>query len=106
MAEVKWQKRAEKELLKYLIDGFQQFGETTANKFMARVRFINEELGKYPESGFLEPLLKERKKLYRAYIINQRFKLIYYYAHKSDTIHIVDIWDIRRLPSSLAKRIK
>lgn len=31
--------------------------------------------------------------------------MIYYYNEKSDTIRIVDIWDMRREPSKLAKRI-
>ena len=105
MAEVKWQKRAEGELYRYLVKGFQEFGETTANKFAARVRHINEELRKFPEIGYPEPLLKERKKTYRSYHINQRFKIVYYYSSKADTVHIVDIWDTRREPNWLAKRI-
>ena len=83
MAEVKWQKRAEKELYQ-----------------------LSAELERYPEIGFPEPLLKERNKLYRARHINKRFKLIYYYSEKTDTLHVVDIWDSKREPQSLAKRIK
>ena len=66
MAEVKWQKRAEQELYRYLVKGFLEFGESTANKFAERVSYLNSELGKYPEIGFPEPLLKGRKKKYRA----------------------------------------
>lgn len=106
MAQVKWQKRAEHELYRYLVKGFLEFGETTANKFAAKAGYISEELAKFPETGFPEPLLKERKKLYRAYHINRRFKLIYYYAAGTDTVHIADIWDTRREPSKLSKRIK
>ena len=105
MAQVKWQKRAERELYRYLVNGFLEFGETTANKFAARVAYLSNELGKFPEIGFPEPLLKGRRKLYRAYHINKRFKLIYYYAVGTDTIHIADIWDTKREPSTLAKRI-
>ena len=105
MAQVKWQKRAEKELYRYLVKGFLEFGETTANKFADRISYLNSELEKFPETGFPEPLLKGRRKLYRAYHINKRFKLIYYYAVSSDTVHIADIWDTRREPSSLARRI-
>ena len=59
MAKVKWQKRAERELYKLLVND-----------------------------------------------IIKRFKLIYYYAESSDTVHIADIWDTRREPSKLSKRIK
>ena len=106
MAQVIWQKRAEGELYRLLIKGFLEFGETTANKFSERVAFINAELTKYPETGYFEPLLKDRKKPYRSYNINKRFKLIYYYAPSSDKVSIADIWDMRREPSTLTKRIK
>ncbi len=106
MAQVKWQKRAENELYRYLVKGFLEFGETTANRFASIVAHINDDLGKYPEIGYIEPLLRDRKKQYRARHILKRFKLIYYYAKSSDTVHIADIWDTRREPSKLASRIK
>ena len=105
MAQVKWQKRAERELYRYLVKGFLEFGETTANKFADRVGYISRELERFPEIGYPEPLLKDRKKRYRTYHINKRFDLIYYYSATSDTVHVADIWDIRREPNSLAKRI-
>ena len=67
MAQIKWQKRAENELFRYL---------------------------------------KNRKKHYRARHIIGRFKLIYYYNETTDTVHIADIWDMRRDPAKLANRIK
>ena len=76
MAEVIWQKRAEREFYRYLVIGFKEFGEKAANKFAERVGHINVELSKYPEIGYPEPLLKNRKNLYRAFQINRRFKLI------------------------------
>ena len=105
MAQVKWQKRAEKELYRYLVNGFLDFGETTANNFAARVATINRELERFPEIGFPEPLLQHRSRLYRARYIVGHFKLIYYYAESSDVVHIVDIWDSRRDPSKLTNRI-
>lgn len=71
MAQVKWQKRAERELYRYLVKGFLEFGETTANKFVAKAGYLSKELEKFPESGFPEPLLRERKKLYRFGILRE-----------------------------------
>ena len=67
MAQVKWQKRAENELYRYLVKGVIEFGETTANNFAAKVSSLNKDLERFPEIGYPEPLLKDRKKLYRAY---------------------------------------
>ena len=92
MAQVKWQKRAEKELYHFLVKGFQEYGETIANRFADKVAKLNAELEKFPETGFPEPLLKDRKKLYRARHIHKHFKLIYYYSEATDTVHVADIW--------------
>ena len=43
MAQVKWQKRAERELYRYLVRGFVEFGEATANKFAERVGYPKDE---------------------------------------------------------------
>lgn len=106
MAQVKWQSRAKKELYRYLVKGFIEFGETTANNFAAKVAYINRDLEKFPEIGYPEPLLKDRKKLYRSRHILKRFKLVYYYSEASDIVHVADIWDMKRNPNVLAKRIK
>ena len=106
MAQVKWQKRAEKELYRYLVKGFIDFGETTANNFVEKVGTINKDLERFPEIGYPEPLLNDRKKLYRARHIISRFKLIYYYDAVNDIVHVADIWDTSRDPVKLAKRIR
>ena len=106
MAQVKWQGRAERELYKILVKGFSEFGETVANAFSEKVSLQNETLCKFPEIGYPEPLLKDRKRLYRARHIIKRFKMIYYFDVASNVVHVVDIWDTRREPSKLVKRIK
>ncbi len=35
----------------------------------------------------------------------KNFKLVYVYYPSSDTVHIVDIWDMRMNPEKLKKRI-
>ena len=105
MAEVIWNKQAQQEWRNRLIYGLNEFGETSAINFVRRTNLIVESIRNHPKTGFLEPLLKHRKKQYRAHIIIGPLKMIYYYNEKSDTIRIVDIWDMRREPSKLAKRI-
>ena len=53
MAQIKWQKRAENELFRYLVKGYIEFGETTANNFAATVASINKDLERFPEIGIL-----------------------------------------------------
>ena len=58
MAQVKWQKRAENELFRYLVKGVIEFGETTANNFAAKVSSINKDTIILPVIGYPESLQK------------------------------------------------
>ena len=51
-------------------------------------------------------LLKGKTKyVFRAWRINKRFKIIYRYDEPKDTVIIEDIWDTRRSPENLTRRI-
>ena len=53
----------------------------------------------FPEMGFVEPILKDKKPNYRAYI----FELIYYIDNKNTIIKIADIWNNKQNPNNLKK---
>ena len=106
MAEVVWNQFARQEWRNKLIYGLNEFGEKSAIHFVRRTNTIIETIRKHPEIGYPEPLLKHRRKTYRAYHIVDPLKLIYYYVKSSDTIRIVDVWDMRREPKKLQKRIR
>ncbi len=38
--------------------------------------------------------------------MSRRFKIIYTYDEEEDIVHIMDIWDTKRSPKALIKRIK
>ena len=38
-------------------------------------------------------------------MMGRRFKLVFYYDEGEDIVHIVDIWDTKRNPQTLVKRI-
>ena len=105
MAEVIWNKQAQQEWRTKLLYGLSEFGETTAVRFVSRTNQIVERIRKHPDIGYPEPLLKHRKKTYRAYRIVGPLKMIYYYVKSSDTIRIADVWDMRREPQKLSRRI-
>jgi len=101
--QLRFNKRARAEFLR-LVDVFAEFaGPMSANKFIARVQACGESLMKYPTSGHPEPLLSSCRLLYRAKTINENYRMIYRVTQT--TIWIVDIWDRRRDPLKLVKRI-
>ena len=50
--------------------------------------------------------LEERKERFRSTIVLKNFKLVYHYIQEDNIVFIDDLWDMRREPKSLAKRIK
>jgi len=106
MAEVIWNKQAEQEWRKKMLYGLSEFGETTALNFVQRTNYIIEIISKYPKAGIREPLLRNRRNVYRYFHIVGSLKLLYYYVEKTDTVRISDVWDSRREPTNLKKRIR
>lgn len=78
-------------------------GERAAFRLHQKYLQKQARLLKYPESGFPEPLLRDRKILYRAAIINDYYKLIYYV--RGDVIRVAAFWDMRMHPDKLRKTI-
>lgn len=90
--------------LENILDIFVEYaGERYATKFSERVNKKIERLKCFPEIGFIEPLLKGRKYLYRATIVYDNYKMIYHV--EGDTIWIVAFWDMRMDPARLQNMI-
>lgn len=101
----KWTRRAENEyesIVKYICI---EFGKKAAYDFIASIEYWDERISQFPEIGAPEPLLADRRNyIYRSYIVSKHNKFIY--TINNDTVTIVDIWDMRRHPDNLSKRIK
>ena len=105
MATVKWTLKADRLFNQYVFNAFCEYGRKTSQKWMQeRIKFT-DRVAKHPESYTMESLLKDRKHQYRCCQIMNRFKIIYYYAKSSDTVHVVDIWDMLMNPVNLKQRI-
>ena len=105
MAKIIWQKRAQKELDIRLADA-EEYGKKTVRRWMEQIMSVEKRMATHPESFTQEFLLGGKRRLYRRAIIMTNFKIIYYYTKSSDTVWIVDIWDMRMSPDRLMGRIK
>lgn len=107
MAKISWDEKAELVLDIYVENAYHEFGASTAKKWLLEKETIEWRLERYPTSYPFEELLLGRKIQYRrCSMMNRRFRLIYYFDETDDVIHIVDIWDSKRNPKALIKRIK
>lgn len=105
MAKIIWKKKAEILLADHIAYARQEFGVTTAQRWMNRVNKIEARLRRHPESYTPEPFVLNKCRLYRSALVMKNFKLVYVYYPSSDTVRIVDIWDMRMNPEKLKRRI-
>ncbi len=102
--QIDWSKRALRELDIVIGQCEAQFGIRVALHFYQTLTDWEVHLSDNPSLGFPEPLLVDRNRNYRSLLIHAHFKLVYYIA--KDAIKIADLWDTRRDPEKLKKRIK
>ena len=107
MAKVIWEDNATIVLLDYIENARVEYGNSTVKRWQKERKSIEWRLEHYPVSYPIEEILQERSILYRCcHLMNRRFKIIYYYNESEDTVRVVDIWDTRRDPVKLARRIR
>lgn len=102
--QIDWSRKALRELDIVIERCEEEFGTRVALRFYLTITDFEVCLSDNPSLGFPEPLLAERSRNYRSLLIHKHFKLVYYIA--KDAIKIADLWDTRRDPDKLKKRIK
>lgn len=103
---IRWRKLAETQLNSISTYYVQNFGVRAANNLLDKVEQKLKRLADNPELGFPEPLLAEHKRNYRSLIVDEHYKIIYWTDAAQGIIYIADLWDTRREPARLAKRMK
>lgn len=105
MAQVIIRQRAKNQLAKILEYAYQEYGQTTLNRFFEELEHIEHRLSIQPESYPLEQLLMGKKRKYRFCTLKKNFKLIYFYRPRLKQVVIVTVWDQRMNPKTLEKMI-
>ena len=78
-------------------------GMRSVERLLDKIKEKQEIILKFPEAYNQEPLLAERKIVYRSVIINDYYKMIY--RIDNDVITISAFWDMRMHPNRLKRRI-
>lgn len=103
---IEWDDDAKTRLKEIILYGIETWGIKVAKQFQEKVIKAERRLSMNPEMGPPEPLLANRLFEYRGIIIQKNFKLIYRIDKEKDFILILDVWDTRREPKTLAGRIE
>lgn len=102
--KVEWAPRALHEWENTVRYIYREFGRKAAEEFEQSVAKWEARIVINPELAHQELLLKHRDKLYRGLIVSKYNKLIFYV--EEDIVYISDLWDMRREPSRLSRRLK
>ena len=102
--KVEWAPRALHEWENTVRYIYREFGRKAAEEFEQSVAKWEARIAINPELAHQEPLLKHRDKVYRGLIVSKYTKLIFYV--EEDIVYISDLWDMRREPSRLSRRLK
>ena len=81
-----------------------EFGRKYRDIFMHKVQDVRQYLAANPHLGPVEPLLSDCSTTYRSVVVTKLNKMIYRIA--DDHIEVVDFWDVRREPETLADQVK
>ncbi|PKP25927.1 MAG: type II toxin-antitoxin system RelE/ParE family toxin [Bacteroidetes bacterium HGW-Bacteroidetes-2] len=57
---------------------------------------------KQPEIGQIEPMLKDRKIVFR-YLVHQTYKIIYWINREQNQIEIMDVFDTHQYPEKIRR---
>lgn len=80
-----------------------EYGKTTLKKLTEEFITITKRLSSYPTSFPEERLLKNMPYKYRSIIFRKNFKIIYRYEDETNTIFLIDIWDMRMDSKNIIK---
>ena len=105
MVTIRWNKKARRLFREHIIYARAEFGEETALRWYRQISNIEDRLRHHPESYAQEHLIV-KSHVYRSVVIMGRFKIVHFYTPSSNTVRIVDIWDMRMSPENLKRRIK
>lgn len=105
MVKISWTERAALAKEKVLELGYKEFGETAVKRLYRRILEVQDQLECFPFIGKCELLLEDFALEYRSIVFHIHYKIVYYYDESTDTVYISDIWDTRRSPRNLRKRI-
>ena len=83
-----------------------EYGKTTLKKLTEEFTTITKRLSSYPTSFPEERLLKNMAYRYRSIIFRKNIKIIYRYEEKTNTIFLIDIWDMRMNPQNITNNFK
>ena len=101
---VEWSPLAEEAWQNIATYIYEQFGVVALMDYSSLTDSWMDVLAKNPYAAKEEELLSHRAKTYRSIPMHKLSKVILYV--EDDVVYIADVWDTRRNPTSLVRRLR
>lgn len=93
--EVVWSKKAVSRI-KEIWDYYKTKSKKAALMLVNDIEVAGNSLSKFPQMAPIEPSLSEMTKTYRALVVRNNYKIIYFIDEENDTVYVVTVWDCRQ----------
>jgi len=102
--EIRWTKTADQSL-DTIFSFYKELSERAANRIILDIFTETKYLAIFPQMAPIEPLLSEKNEIFRALLVKNLFKIIYYIDEIADEVVIVTVWDCRQNPEKLTDSV-
>lgn len=102
--EVIWSKKAISRV-KEIRDYYFSKSENVALKLVNDIQTAGSSLGKFPMIAAIEPSLSEMTQTYRALVVRDNYKIIYFIDKKNEVVYIITVWDCRQDDKKLKREL-
>jgi plasmid stabilization system protein ParE len=95
--EINWQPEARK-VVKNIYYFYESKSKIVANEIVEDINTSAKYLAIFPKMAPIEPALEGRSETFRALLVRNRYKIIYYINETANEIVIVTVWDCYQNP--------
>jgi plasmid stabilization system protein ParE len=91
--------------VRQIFEFYEQNSYKAATKLVSDIETAGNSLSKFPQMAAIEPILSDLPKTYRALVVRDNYKIIYYIDNDRDSIKIATVWDCRQDDKKLRKEV-
>ncbi|MDR2915743.1 MAG: type II toxin-antitoxin system RelE/ParE family toxin [Tannerella sp.] len=99
--EVNWSDKA-RFRVREIFDFYNIKSSRAASKLIEDIADAGNSLSKFPQMAAIEPVLSDLPIAYRALVVRENYKIIYFV---NENVNIVTVWDCRQDDKKLKKEI-
>lgn len=91
--------------VRQIFEFYEQKSYKAASKLVFDIETAGNSLSKFPQMAAIEPILSDLSKTYRALVVRDNYKIIYYIDNDKNNVKIATVWDCRKDDKKLKNEV-